>query len=215
MENKKRYVNITRSLIVVAGFFLFLHPISAVTQKGSIQVNLKRISEEHEMIQLSLYDVTDVIKDLTQATAPQDLENSSEDIIQQLEQEVKQRHQTAFTHTSDENQIISWSELAKGVYLIVQPDTASYGKLEPLLIRLPTPSKDTSKEQMNLVIEPAVIQSTSSQADTSSFRITANSFAYIPSEKITMTDVLLLFCIFSLIIIVLSLWRYQREQREI
>lgn len=210
MVNKKGYGNIIRSLIVFAGLFLFLHPIHAATQKGSIQINLNRISKEHEMIQLSLYDVTDVVEELTQRASIGESDHISEEVIQQLEQEVKQRHQTAFTHTSDENQIVSWSELSKGAYLIVQQNTASYGKMEPLLICLPMVSSDTRKEQMNLVIEPAIIR-----ADTPSFRIAAESFAYIPSEKITITDVLLLFCMFSLMILILSLWRYQREQREI
>lgn len=195
--------------VFLCSFWLYLHPISAFTQKGSIRIHLKHINVKQETIALSLYDVSDIMKQRGQEAL-----EPSKALLKELEQEVKTRKLVAFTHTSDDQQAVEWKQLSRGSYLIIQTKAASYGTMEPLLISLPAQTAD-QEPQMNVVIEPAVIQ-TISQDNTAAFSDNSSAMLYyIPTQAFSLQDVLLLFCMFSGTILVLSLWKHQREQREI
>lgn len=192
-------------VLFIGSFWFYLHPISAVTQKGSIRIHLKRINLNQETISLSLYDVSDIIDGDEEILPP------SKTLLTKLEQAVKEKALAAFTHTSDEHQTVEWGHLSKGSYLIIQHEAAAFGTMEPLLICLPAQTAD-NEQLMNVVVEPAIIQ-TVSQDNLES--VTSNSLLYIPSQTISLQDVLLLFCIFSGTILVLSLLKYRRAQRKI
>lgn len=199
-------INRQRALLILlflCCFWAYLHPIIGISQKGSISIHFKHINTKQETIALSLYDVSDMIEKKSNSVT------YTKAMLEELEQEVKRKNLAAFTHTSDENNNVEWQELSKGSYLIVQPKAADFGIMEPLLISLPAQTAD-KEESMNVVIEPAVIHTTIVQADTA----VNHSMLYIPAQTISLQDVFLLFCMFSGTILILSLWKYQREQRE-
>lgn len=190
------------TLLFIFSFCLFLHPILGITKKGSISIHLRRINTKQEIITLSLYDISEIIAE----------KELNDEMLKELQQEVKNRGLAAFTHTSDENHIVEWQSLAKGSYLIVQSKPASFGTIEPLVIHLPMQTGD-EEAQMNVVIEPAIIQAAKA-SDAADINAEANTFIYVPTETLSLQDVLLLFCMFSGTILILSFWNYQREQRE-
>lgn len=190
------------TLLFIFSFCLFLHPILGITKKGSISIHLRRINTKQEIITLSLYDISEIIAE----------KELNDEMLKELQQEVKNRGLAAFTHTSDENHIVEWQSLAKGSYLIVQSKPASFGTIEPLVIHLPMQTGD-EEAQMNVVIEPAIIQAAKT-SDAADINAEANTFIYVPTETLSLQDVLLLFCMFSGTILILSFWNYQREQRE-
>ena len=81
--------------------------------------------------------------------------------------------------------------------------------MEPILITLPMHDGESKDELMNVVIEPAIVQ------PAENIGIDAQPLMYLPNESISLKDVIYLFAVFALAIIILSLWKYQREQREI
>lgn len=190
------------TLLFIFSFCLFLHPILGITKKGSISIHLRRINTKQEIITLSLYDISEIIAE----------KELNDEMLKELQQEVKNRGLAAFTHTSDENHIVEWQSLAKGSYLIVQSKPASFGTIEPLVIHLPMQTGN-EEAQMNVVIEPAIIQAAKA-SDAADINAEANTFIYVPTETLSLQDVLLLFCMFSGTILILSFWNYQREQRE-
>lgn len=190
------------TLLFIFSFCLFLHPILGITKKGCISIHLRRINTKQEIITLSLYDISEIIAE----------KELNDEMLKELQQEVKNRGLAAFTHTSDENHIVEWQSLAKGSYLIVQSKPASFGTIEPLVIHLPMQTGN-EEAQMNVVIEPAIIQAAKA-SDAADISAEANTFIYVPTETLSLQDVLLLFCMFSGTILILSFWNYQREQRE-
>ena len=177
--------------VFLCSFWLYLHPISALTQKGSIRIHLKHINVKQETIALSLYDVSDIMEKHGQGAL-----EPSDTLLRGLEQEVKERKLIAFTHTSDDDQAVEWKQLSRGSYLIIQPKAASFGTMEPMLISLPAKTAD-QELQMNVVVEPAVIQ-TISQDNTASLSDNSRSMLYyVPTQTFSLQDVLLLFCMFS------------------
>lgn len=198
------------TLLFIFSFCLFLHPILGITKKGSISIHLRRINTKQEVIALSLYDISEIIAE--KELKSDRLSELNDEMLKELQQEVKNRGLAAFTHTSDENHIVEWQSLAKGSYLIVQSKPASFGTIEPLVIHLPMQTGN-EEAQMNVVIEPAIIQATMA-SDEADINAEANTFIYVPTETLSLQDVLLLFCMFSGTILILSFWKYQREQRE-
>lgn len=191
-------------LTVVFGFWLFLRPITGVVSKGSIRIHLNRINTKQEIIELSLYDISEIMNN-NPSINNHDENTYTKTMIEIIEREIQRLNLVPFIHKNDENQVVEWQELSKGTYLIVQTKAADFGMMEPILITL-------SDAQMNVVIEPAIVQTA---AQGTSVNIDSDALIYLPNETISLRDVFYLFIIFSVTIIILSLWKYQREQKEI
>lgn len=204
MTTHRNKMNLLLMLAAVFGFWLFLRPIVGV-QKGSIRIHLQRINVKQELIELSLYDVSEIV---SKNPSYHGKENT-QTMIQMMEREAERLNLVPFVHVNDEKQMVEWQELAKGTYLIVQKKAASFGVMEPILITLPMHDGESKDELMNVVIEPAIVQ------PAENIGIDAQPLMYLPNESISLKDVIYLFAVFALAIIILSLWKYQREQREI
>lgn len=207
MTKHRNKMNQLMMLAAVFGFWLFLRPIVGV-QKGSIRIHLQRINVKQELIELSLYDVSDIVSKNPSYYG----KANTKTMIQIMEREAERLNLVPFVHVNDEKQAVEWQELSKGTYLIVQKKAASFGVMEPILVTLPIHDGESADEQMNVVIEPAIVQAAKQRTE---INMDAQSLMYLPNESISLKDVIYLFAVFALAIIVLSLWKYQREQREV
>ncbi len=207
MTKHRNKMNQLMMLAAVFGFWLFLRPIVGV-QKGSIRIHLQRINVKQELIELSLYDVSDIVSKNPSYYG----KANTKTMIQIMEREAERLNLVPFVHVNDEKQTVEWQELSKGTYLIVQKKAASFGVMEPILVTLPIHDGESADEQMNVVIEPAIVQPAKQRTE---INMDAQSLMYLPNESISLKDVIYLFAVFALAIIVLSLWKYQREQREV
>lgn len=189
-------------LTAVFCYWLFLSVISGTALKGNIRIHLNRINTKQEIIELSLYDISEIMNRYPAISDHKGNAYTNAE-IEMIEQEINRLNLVAFIHKSDQNQVVEWQELSRGTYLIIQPKAADFGKMEPILITL-------SDTQMNVVVEPAIIQT----AADSHVNIDSGALIYLPNEAISLRDVFFLFIIFFITIIILSLWKYQREQRK-